>query len=78
MQFKGVGTACSQPGPDDPVCDGDADYCFMGQCFLRGCTVTDEHATDDCPPDRKCCDVSGLGVPGVTTACVALTSTVCQ
>jgi hypothetical protein len=78
VQFTGVGTACTQPGPDDPVCSGDADYCFMGQCFLRGCTVTDEHKTDDCPPNRKCCDVTGLSLPGATTACVPLTSGVCQ
>jgi hypothetical protein len=77
-QFTGVGDVCSSPGPDDPVCSGEADYCFMGQCFVRGCTVTDGHQTDDCPANRKCCDVSGLSLPGVSTACVALTSTVCQ
>ena len=77
-QFTGVGTACSMPGPDDPVCDADADYCFMGQCFVRSCTVSEDHAKDDCPRDRKCCDVGFLNAPGVTTACVALSSMVCK
>jgi len=74
--FKGVGTTCSIPGTSDPVCTTDADYCFMGQCFVRGCAVTAGHAKDSCPKDRKCCDVSALA-PGVSTACVALESKVC-
>jgi len=77
-QFVGAGLTCSMPGPDDSVCSGDADYCFMGQCFVRQCTPTPEHATDDCPRDRKCCDVAFLNVPGVMSACVALDSTVCK
>ena len=75
--FDGVGTTCTMPGPSDPVCMPAADYCFMGQCFVRGCTVTDGHALDSCPKDRKCCDVVFLALPGVTTACVALSSSVC-
>jgi hypothetical protein len=77
-QFTAAGAACVEPGPDDPACNGDADYCFMGQCFVRGCTVTDEHEADDCPSGRKCCDVSALGAPGVSTACVLSTSGLCQ
>jgi hypothetical protein len=75
--FKGVGTTCSIPGTSDPVCTADADYCFMGQCFVRNCAVTAGHAKDSCPRDRKCCDVSALA-PGAATACVALDSQVCQ
>ena len=76
--FKGVGALCSVPGTSDPVCTEDADYCFMGQCSVRGCTVTAGHTMDSCPKDRKCCDVSQLGAPGVSTACVQLGSGVCQ
>ena len=75
--FDGVGTTCSMPGPSDPVCMPAADYCFMGQCFVRGCTVTAEHALDSCPKDRKCCDIAYLNLPDVPTACVALSSAVC-
>jgi hypothetical protein len=75
--FNGVGATCSMPGLSDPVCMPAADYCFMGQCFVRGCTATAEHALDSCPKDRKCCDVSFLKMPDVSTACVALSSTVC-
>ena len=76
--FAGVGTSCTMPGPDDPVCDGDAHFCFMGQCFVTGCKPSDKHETDDCPKDRKCCDVAALTMGAVPTACVALTSMVCQ
>lgn len=70
-QFTSVAAACTNDGPDDPACDGDADYCFRGQCYVRGCTPTPDHATDDCPRDRKCCDVSAI-VSGVDTACMPL------
>lgn len=77
-QFAGVGTSCSMPGLGDSACGAEADYCFMGQCFVRQCTPTESHATDDCPRDRKCCDVSFLNLPGVMSACVAVDSTVCK
>lgn len=75
--FMGVGASCTMPGVSDPGCTHDADLCFMGQCFVRGCTATPGHATDSCPKDRKCCDVSAFA-PGIATACVALSSAVCQ
>ena len=75
--FVGVAVMCSMPGLEDDACGGDADYCFMGQCFVRQCEPTPEHAKDDCPRGRKCCDVSFLGMPDVQTACVAAESTVC-
>jgi hypothetical protein len=76
--FASAGLTCSAPGLGDPLCGADADYCFMGQCFVRACTVTEDHATDDCPKDRKCCDVSFLGLPDAQTACVLLSSELCQ
>ena len=70
--FAGAGTSCTMPGPDDPMCTDDAPYCFIGQCFVTGCKVTENHVTEDCPKDRKCCDVGTLTMGAVTTACVAL------
>jgi hypothetical protein len=77
MKFASVAATCSTPGLGDPACSADADLCFMGQCFVRACTVTDGHKTDDCPRDRKCCDVSSLKLANAATACVLLSSSLC-